>query len=106
MRVGGMDDMTARVIEVCRWVLLGWVIVFFGGVALFGSVAMAASLLGVHSMTVSVGPVGLMSSWSGPSGYGFQTEWGVGAMSYAAGVVGLIAGLRNDRRHMRAARGA
>jgi|GEM_PF-1367242 len=96
--------MRAMVIEVCRWGLLGWVLVFFGAVGLFGCVAIAASLAGVHSMSLSVGPVGLMSSWSGPSGYGFQTEWGVGAMSYAGGVVGIIVGLRSDRRHMRAIR--
>jgi hypothetical protein len=92
------------VIEVCRWGLLGWTLVFFGGVAFFGCVAIAAELVGLHSVSLSVGPVGLMSSWSGPSGYGFQTEWGVGAMAYAGGVVGVIVGLRNDRRHMRAIR--
>jgi hypothetical protein len=75
--------MRARIIQVCRWGFLGWVIVMFGAVALFGSVAMAASWVGVHSTSLSVGPVGLMSSWSGPNGYGFQTEWGVGAISYA-----------------------
>ena len=97
--------MRARIIEVCRYGLLGWVIVFFGAVALFGSVAIVASWFGVHSISLSVGPVGLMSSWSGPSGYGFQTEWGVGASSYVGAVGGIIVGLRNDRTHARAIRG-
>ena len=96
--------MRARIIETCRCGLLGWVIVFFGAVALFGSVAIVASWFGVHSISLSVGPVALMSSWSGPSGYGFRTEWGVGAISYAAAGVGIVVGLRNDRSHVRAIR--
>lgn len=98
--------MWARVIRVSRWGLLGWVLVFFGAVAIAGLIAIAASLAGVHSITLGVGPVGLMSAPSGTEGYGFQTEWGVGAMSYAGGIVGILFGLRNDRRQIRAMGGA
>jgi len=70
-----------------------------------GCIGAVVSIAGVDSMSLSIGPVGLMSAHSGPDGYGFQTEWGVGAMSYAGGIVGILFGLRNDRRHMRATLG-
>jgi hypothetical protein len=90
--------MRARAVEVCRYGLLGWVIVFFGGVAVFGFIAVAASVSGIHSVSLSLGPVGLMSSWSNSNGYGFQTDWGVGAAAYLGALVGVALGLRNDRR--------
>lgn len=98
-------EMRARIVEVCRCGLLGWVVVFFGCAAMAGCIGAVVSIAGVDSMSLSIGPVGLMSAHSGPDGYGFQTEWGVGAMSYAGGIVGILFGLRNDRRHMRATLG-
>ena len=97
--------MRARTIQVCQCGLLGWVLVFFGGVAVAGGIAIVASLAGVQSMSLGIGPVGLMSAHSGPGGYGFQTEWGVGAVSYVGAFIGILYGLRNDRRHMRATAG-
>jgi hypothetical protein len=96
--------MRARVIQVCQCGFLGWVLVFFGAVAVLGWVGIVGSWLGMHSMSLGIGPIGLMSAHSGPDGYGFQTEWGVGAASYLGAFIGILFGLRNDRRHMRAIR--
>ena len=97
--------MRARVVQVCQCGLLGWVLVMFGAVAVLGWVGIVASWLGMHSMSLGIGPVALMSTSSGPDGDGFQTEWGVGAASYVGAFIGILYGLRVDRRHMRAVRG-
>jgi hypothetical protein len=96
--------MRARVIQVCQCGLLGWVLVMFGAVAVLGWIGIVASWLGVHSVSLAIGPVGLMSAHSGADGYGFQTEWGVGAAAYVGAFIGILYGLRVDRRHMRAIR--
>ena len=52
------------------------------------------SVLDLHSVTLSLGPIPLMSAWSNSDGYGVSSGWGLGAMCYVGAAVGVVLALR------------
>ena len=54
------------------------------------------SVLDLHSVTLSLGPIPLMSAWSNSGGYGASSGWGLGAMCYIGAAVGVVLALRRE----------
>jgi hypothetical protein len=88
-------------LELGKAAILSYLFVFVVGLAALLIVSGVAIVTGVSSLHVSLGPVPFMSTWNSASGYGFQSEWGLGASALVGAAVGLALGLR--RRQMRLA---
>lgn len=89
--------MKERAIGVAKGAAIGFALVFGAFIGIAGTVEMLAALANLHSVSVNAGPVPLMSAYSGPSGSGSQTEWGVGALAYVGAVVGAVLAWRGER---------
>jgi hypothetical protein len=86
-----------RAIAVVKGAAIGFVLVFGACVAIAGAVTIIISLANLHSVRLDAGPVPLLSAWSGPDGYGFETGWGVGALINLGAVVGAVVAWRRER---------
>ena len=89
-------------LELGKAAILGYLFVFVVGLAALLAVSGVAVATGVSSLKVGLGPVPFMSMWNLASGYGFQSEWGLGASALVGAAVGIGLGLR--RRQIRLAR--
>ena len=89
--------MKERAIAVVKGAAIGFALVFAASIAIAGTVQILAALANLHSVSVDAGPVPLLSAWSGPDGYGFETGWGVGALAYLGAVVGAVVAWRRER---------
>ena len=81
-------------LRVARSALYGYVLVFL--IIVLGILAPAGVALfaGASSLTIGLGPVPLMSFWNSGAGYGFQSDWGVAALSCVGAAVGAALELR------------
>ena len=80
-----------------RGAVIGFFVVFLTGTAVVMTIAMIADIAGSHSFSFSVGPILLMSSWSGSEGSGIAGGWVLGALSYVGAIVGAVVGVRRER---------
>lgn len=85
-----------RAIDLAKSVVMGYltvlVVCLFAVVVLF----LATFVTGPSSLDVGAGPLPLVSMWNSPAGYGFETQWGIGALSVFGAVAGLGLGLRRQ----------
>jgi hypothetical protein len=90
-----------RAIELAKSAVIGYLTVLV--VCLFAVVVLAGAALatGVSSLNIGIGPIPLMSFWNSASGYGFQSQWGIGVLTGFGAVAGL--GLAIHRQLIRAA---
>lgn len=79
---------------VARSALYGYVLTFLMIVLGIMLLSVIALLAGVSRLTIDIGPVPLMSFWNSGAGYGFQSGWGVAALSSAGAAVGAALELR------------
>jgi hypothetical protein len=68
------------------------VVCLFAVVVLF----LATFVTGPTSLNIGVGPLPLVSMWNSPARNGFETQWGIGALSVLGAVAGLGLGLRRQ----------
>ncbi len=90
-----------QAIELAKAAVMGYLTVLV--VCLFAVVVLAVAALatGAASLNIGIGPMPLVSFWNSGAGYGFETQWGVGALAGFGAVAGL--GLAIRRQLVRAA---
>ena len=91
-----MRDLKDRVVALAMAAVLGYfcVAVVCMGAVLF--IAGAAYFLGASSFGIGLGPVPLMTYVHTSTGWGFSSEWGIGALSPIGAVVGLVIAIRRE----------
>ena len=57
----------------------------------------AAYAMGASSLDLSVGPMPLMSFWHTAAGWGFNSEWGLAALTPIGAILGLVLAVRGRR---------
>jgi hypothetical protein len=87
--------MNQRVISAAKGGIVGFLLVGLIVVCLTMTLGTIVSVLDLHSVTLSLGPIPLMSAWSGSGGYGASSGWGLGAMCYVGAAVGVVLALRS-----------
>jgi hypothetical protein len=93
--LGGRVDMSDRVITAAKGGVLGFLFVGLLVICLTMTLGTIVDVMNLHSVTLSLGPIPLMSAWSNhPNGYGSSSGWGLGAMCYVGAVVGVALALR------------
>jgi hypothetical protein len=95
--------MRSRVISVAKATVGGFVLVFLVGISVISIVSVVALAAGVSAVDLGIGPLPLMSFRNGPAGYSFQSEWGIGALSYVGAAVGAAIAIRRQLTEHRAA---
>jgi hypothetical protein len=83
-----------RIISAAKGGVVGFLFVGLVVICLTMTLGTIVSVLDLHSVTLSVGPIPLMSAWSSSDGYGSSSGWGLGAMCYVGAVVGVVFALR------------
>jgi hypothetical protein len=83
-----------RVISAAKGGIVGFLLVGLIVVCLTMTLGTIVSVLDLHSVTLSLGPIPLMSAWSSSGGYGASSGWGLGAICYVGAVVGVVLALR------------
>lgn len=82
-----------RAIDLAKSAVMGYlkvlVVCLFAVVVLF----LVTFVTGPTSLNIGVGPLPLVSMWNSPAGNGFETQWGIGALSVFGAVAGLGLGL-------------
>ena len=85
-----------RAIDLAKSAVMGYlkvlVVCLFAVVVLF----LVTFVTGPTSLNIGVGPLPLVSMWNSPAGNGFETQWGIGALSVFGAVAGLGLGLRRQ----------
>jgi hypothetical protein len=91
-----MKHLGDRALDLAKSALLGYLTVFV--VCLFAVVVLllATFVTGPTSLNIGVGPLPLVSMWNSPLGNGFETQWGLVALSVLGAVAGLGLGLRRQ----------
>ena len=88
--------MTGRLIQVARAAVGGFLLTFLVAVSAVVLASVIALVTGVPSLNVGIGPIPLMTFWQSSAGYGFQSQWGVGALAYLGALVGAGIGIRRQ----------
>jgi hypothetical protein len=83
-----------QVVSAIKGGLIGFLLVGLMVVCLTMTLGTLVSLLSLHSATISLGPIPLMSAWSDSNGYGSSSGWGLGVLCYVGGAAGVVLGLR------------
>jgi hypothetical protein len=83
-----------RVISAAKGRIVGFLLAGLVVVCLTMTLGTIVSVLDLHSVTLSLGPIPLMSAWSSSEGFGSSSGWGLGAMCYVGTVVGVVLALR------------
>jgi len=86
--------MNQRVISAAKGGVAGFLLTGLVVICLTMTLGTIVSVLDLHSVTLSLGPIPLMSAWSNSSGFGSSSGWGLGAMIYVGAVVGVVLALR------------
>ena len=86
--------MNQRIISAAKGGIVGFLLVGLIVVCLTMTLGTIVSVLNLHSVTLSLGPIPLMSAWSSSDGYGSSSGWGLGAMCYVGAAVGVVLALR------------
>ena len=86
--------MNQQIISVAKGGIVGFLLVGLIVVCLTMTLGTIVSVLDLHSVTLSLGPIPLMSAWSSSGGYGASSGWGLGAMCYVGAAVGVVLALR------------
>jgi hypothetical protein len=85
-----------RAIQVAKAALYGYLFVFVVAVSAVVVASTVALVAGVSSLDVGIGPIPLMSFWNSGAGYGFQSQWGVGALACFGALAGAALGIRRQ----------
>jgi hypothetical protein len=88
--------MRDRVIPVAKATVGGFVLVFLLGISAISVVSLVGLVAGASAIDLGIGPLPLMSFRNGPAGYSFQSEWGIGALSYVGAAVGAAIAIRRQ----------
>ena len=88
--------MNQRVISAAKGGIVGFLFAGLVVVCLTMTLGTIVSVLDLHSVTLSLGPIPLMSAWSSSEGFGSSSGWGLGAMCYVGAVVGVVLALRRN----------
>ena len=91
-----MRDLAERAVQVTAADVGGYLLVFLLAVSAVVLASTVALVTGVSSLSVGIGPIPLMSFWQTSGSYGFQSEWGVGALAGLGGLVGAGIGIRRQ----------
>jgi hypothetical protein len=83
-----------RIISAARGGVVGFLVAGLVVICLTMTLGTIVSVLNLHSATLSLGPIPLMSAWSSSDGYGSSSGWGLGAMCYVSAAVGVVLALR------------
>ena len=86
--------MNQRVISAGKGGIVGFLLVGLIVVCLTMTLGTIVSVLDLHSVTLSLGPIPLMSAWSNSQGFGSSSGWGLGVMCYVGAAVGVVLALR------------
>ncbi|MGA3058300.1 MAG: hypothetical protein ABSE70_09765 [Candidatus Limnocylindrales bacterium] len=86
--------MNQRIISAAKGGVVGFLFAGLVVICLTMTLGTVVSVLNLHSVTLSLGPIPLMSAWSDSNGYGASSGWGLGAMCYVGAAVGVVLALR------------
>lgn len=86
--------MNQRIISAVKGGVVGFLLVGLVVISLTMTLGTIVSVLDLHSATLSLGPIPLMSAWSNSDGYGASSGWGLGVMCYVGAAVGVVLALR------------
>jgi hypothetical protein len=85
---------------VARSALYGYLLTFLALVIAVMLLSGLALMLSVSRLTIGLGPIPLMSFWSSNTGYGFQSEWGVGLVACGGAALGAAYAIRRLLRNV------
>jgi hypothetical protein len=85
-----------RIISVAKGGVVGFLFAGLVVICLTMTLGTLVSVLSLNSVTLSLGPIPLMSAWSNSNGYGSSSGWGLGAMCYVGTAVGVVLALRRN----------
>jgi hypothetical protein len=85
-----------RAISAAKGGIVGFLLAGLVVVSLMMSLGTIVSVLDLHSVALSLGPIPLMSAWSNSNGYGSSSGWGLGAMCYVGAALGVFLALRRN----------
>ena len=88
--------MNQRIVSAAKGGVVGFLLVGLVVICLTMTLGTVVSVLSLNSVTLSLGPVPLMSAWSNSNGYGSSSGWGLGAMCYVGAAVGVFLALRRN----------
>lgn len=86
--------MNRQVVSAIKGGVIGFLFVGLIVVCLTMTLGTMVSMLSLHSATLSLGPIPLMSAWSDSNGYGSSSGWGLGALCYVGAAAGVVLALR------------
>jgi hypothetical protein len=94
-----MKHVGDRALDLAKAAVIGYLTVFV--VCLFAVLVLllATFVTGPSSLDVGAGPLPLVSMWNSASGYGFQTQWGIGVLAGLGAVAGLGLAIRRQQIH-------
>ena len=75
---------------------MGYLTVYVVGLTAFLIVFMVSGIAGPASVDLGVGPFPLASMWHSGAGFGFQTQWALGAFSLIGAAAGFTLALRRQ----------
>jgi hypothetical protein len=85
-----------RIVSAAKGGVVGFLLVGLVVICLTMTLGTVVSVLSLNSVTLSLGPVPLMSAWSNSNGYGSSSGWGLGAMCYVGAAVGVFLALQRN----------
>jgi hypothetical protein len=90
-----VHGLAVRATAVGKGVLVGYLAAAIIGISAVVFVSAAAYAANASSFEVGLGPLPLMSYWHTADGWGFNSDWGLAALTPLGAVAGLWYAMRN-----------
>jgi hypothetical protein len=92
-----MNELVGRVWMLAKAAIIGYLAAAVLALSAVVLVSAAAYAMGASSFDIGVGPLPLMSYSHTADGWGFNSEWGLAAVTPIGAIVGLVLALRARR---------
>jgi len=89
-----MKDLADRVVGLVVAAFMGYLFVAVVGLSAIVLIAGVGYISGAPSFSVGLGPVPVMTYWRDGASWGFNSGWGLTAVSPIGAVVGLVLAIR------------
>jgi hypothetical protein len=88
-----------RAIDLAKAALIGYLTVFVVTLSAVLVLFLATFATGPYSLNLAIGALPLVSMWHSSAGYGFDSQWGLGAMSVVGAIAAVGLALRRQMSH-------
>ena len=92
-----MNELFDRVWTLGKAAIIGYLAAAVLALSAVVLISAAAYAMGTSSFGIGVGPMPLMSYWHTAAGWGFNSEWGLAALTPIGAIVGFVLAARGRR---------